>query len=83
MNQRHPEQQLDEIFIGNSSLCWRSSWRTLRIGDVAFALDGTVVVGATPAFVQMSEIEQAIRDAEMDMDRAPLQALLDAQKETS
>ena len=60
----HPEQQDDEIYMGNAtpdSLC-RSSWRTSRLGTVAFNSFGKVMYnsGYFPWFVKISEIQAVI-----------------------
>lgn len=60
---RHPEQQNDEIYLGNATLgeMRKSLWRTSRLGKQTFMRDGTPFKGESyPWFIKKSEVEQRI-----------------------
>lgn len=66
----HPEQHMDEIFLGNSMLdgVLKSSWRSSRRGTLALRADGKPCTGCgedfKPWFIKRSEVERE-RDAEI------------------
>jgi|SRR6185369_3242033 len=65
----HPEQAESEIYMGNTTAegMMSSSWRTSRLGNVAYNRDGAVIPGQDllPWFVQRREVEeQSARVAE-------------------
>jgi hypothetical protein len=59
----HPEQLQDEIFMGNATRedVLKSSWRSSRLGNVAYDINGNVVSGLFPWFIKREEAEQEIR----------------------
>lgn len=62
--EHHPEQQDDEIYMGNTNPedVHRSSWRTSRLGKQPLMRDGTPIDGSRlrPWFIQISEVQQSI-----------------------
>ncbi len=69
---RHPEQGLDEIFLGNAVLkdVQDSSWRSSRLGRTAYMLNGTEIKrqdsqfrfnDLMPWFIKKEEVEGAIK----------------------
>lgn len=62
---KHPEQQDDEIYLGNTSFedACKSKWRTKRLGRQAIDRNGKPLALANqlkPWFVKVSEVEAAI-----------------------
>lgn len=75
----HPEQQDDEIYMGNASedVLWKSTWRTIRFGGHPLMRDGTRYTGGgglLPWFIKRSEVEYAINDR----NRSAFQGMLDS-----
>ncbi len=64
----HPEQQPDEIYMGNSTIdgVLKSSWKTSRRGEVALGSNGQFCGEGDlrPWFVKISEVENALIAAE-------------------
>lgn len=61
----HPEQQPDEIYMGNTTLdgVLGSSWKTSRLGNVALSSSGEPLEtwdNYKPWFIKVSEVESAI-----------------------
>jgi len=60
----HPEQQQDEIYLGNTRPedLRKSSWRSSRLGKNPLRRDGTPYTGGglKPWFIKRSEVEAAI-----------------------
>ena len=62
---KHPEQQPDEIYMGNSApeTLAKSSWRTSRLGLNPLKADGSPLIGwddLKPWFIKKSEVQAAI-----------------------
>lgn len=62
MQKHHPEQQDDEIYLGNHQDYRRVKigWKTWRAGKVAYDTKGNVLKNLEPVFVKRQEIEAAI-----------------------
>lgn len=55
----HPEIQSGECFVGdiyNLADIALFKYRTRRVGNVSYRRNGTVIIGAHPVFVSLSEI---------------------------
>lgn len=71
-NNSHPELQMGEVFLANISLGdyyseWEHIvWKTKRMGEVAYSIDGRLVNGLRPVFAQRDELEKAGVDPEKD-----------------
>jgi hypothetical protein len=63
----HPEQQEDEIYMGNIyypfQLFNNTLWKTRRLGKMARYNDGSVIEdnNAIPWFIQRKEVEETIQ----------------------
>jgi hypothetical protein len=57
----HPEQLSGEIHLGNSdpSTVRYIGWKTKRVGEVAYDMDGEVEAGKVPVFVMAEEFAKA------------------------
>lgn len=74
----HPEQQKDEIYLGN---CipekLQTSWMTKRLGVIAYDVDGNIInYGLKPWFIKRSEVQEAIDREEkrtVDYDRGKIE----------
>ena len=65
---RHPEQEPDELFLGNWPLdAFRGGkpngvgWTQIRIGMKAYDIHGKWLRGTCPVFVKVSEVPEEIR----------------------
>jgi hypothetical protein len=57
---KHPELKRGEVFLTNSSNGLKtSSWKTKRVGKVAYNIFGEVVKGYSPVFVKKQELKKA------------------------
>jgi hypothetical protein len=63
--QNHPEQQPDELYMGNTmpEEVGQSSWRTTRLGETPLNIHGETITNSRlkPWFIKRSEVEAAIR----------------------
>lgn len=65
----HPEQLDDEVYMGNSiGETWRLSWRTSRLGFVAFDIDSHPIkeTQLRPWFVKVSEVQAKIDSVRLE-----------------
>lgn len=58
----HHEQQLGEVFLGNTkeTAFFQSNWKTKRLGFIAYDQTGNIVSGLFPFFVQETEFIQGM-----------------------
>lgn len=60
---QHPEQQEGEVFFGNCIADRddfdRISWKTKRMGNIAYERDGKILPRLHPVFVKKSELDEA------------------------
>lgn len=87
---RHPEQQEDEIYLGNvhkDQLIHLDKWRTRRLGQQAMISPNFTatkqweplnIPDYHPQFIAISEVEAAIRDARSADEAADYRGMLDA-----
>ncbi len=70
MSKLHPEQQDDEIYLGNTlpEDVWRSSWTTSRLGNIPLCFRGLPLEGASlkPWFIKTQEVENKISAAKAE-----------------
>lgn len=67
MWKNHPEMGEHEILLTNTpdgNGHW-IGWKTKRLGDVAYDIDGNVVDGLRPVFVERQEIKAAGENPDM------------------
>jgi hypothetical protein len=82
----HPEQQDDEIYMGNEYVEMLMSghrgsitkWETLRLGDTAYDRSGNVLTNHRPMFIKRSEVEAAIGESQDGYEKRIFQKMLDA-----
>jgi len=59
MTRYHPELRAGEIFLGNTSInAVGVDWKTKRLGEVAYDMDGRIAKHLRPVFVTRDEIEK-------------------------
>ena len=67
---KHPEQQPDEIYLGNTRPCniGKSSWRTSRLGVNPLMANGLPYNGndLKPWFIKKSEVISAIESKKLE-----------------
>lgn len=65
----HPEQQEDEIYMGNVTCPWetvqKTTWRSNRFGEHAQNVHGKPVPGLFPWFIKRSEVQAAYDEAQL------------------
>ncbi len=59
-NKVHPEQKAGELFIGNTASLDFCNWKSKRLGEIAFAIDGTVAPKSWPLFASANEVVNGI-----------------------
>ena len=69
MNNLHPEQRPDEIYMGNvkPGETVKFRWCSGRLGQNAYMTDGTLIApvnGLFPWFIKVGEVETAIKKAD-------------------
>ena len=66
MKQNHPEIQHGEMWLTNmvKEEYHKISYKTKRMGNVAYAVSGYVIKGTFPVFVKKSEYDKHMRDTE-------------------
>lgn len=81
----HPEQQDDEIYMGNEHVELLSTargsitkWGTMRFGDTAYDRSGNVLTSHRPKFIKRSEVEAAIGESQDGYEKRIFQEMLDA-----
>ncbi len=59
-NKKHPEIGKGEVFLTNSEARHYNDigWSTKRVGRTAYDVNGKIVKGLYPVFVQRSELEK-------------------------
>ena len=81
----HPEQQDDEVYMGNEHVESLSTdrgsitkWETLRFGDTAYDRSGNVLINHRPMFIKRLEVEAAIGESQDGYEKRIFQKMLDA-----
>lgn len=61
MQEQHPEQMNDELFIDNfeERQCANVLWKTKRVGKVSYNKQGHVIESSVPMFVKRQEVVDA------------------------
>lgn len=81
----HPEQQDDEIYMGNEHVESLMSghrgsitkWETLRLGDTAYDRSGNVLTSHCSMFIKRSEVDAAIGKSQDSYEKRIFQEMLD------
>ena len=80
----HPEQQDDEIYMGNEHVESLSQsrgsitkWKTLRLGDTAYDRSGNVLTSHCSMFIKRSEVDAAIGKSQDSYEKRIFQEMLD------
>ena len=81
----HPEQEDDEVYMGNEHVESLSrargsitKWGALRFGDTAYDRGGNVLTSHRPKFIKRSEVEAAIGESQDGYEKRIFQKMLDA-----
>ena len=74
----HPEQQPDEIYMGNTHGKPVTAWQTVRIGKQAYDIyNMSIIQGLSPWFIKRKEVEDCIASSTNIARNHILQQMLD------